>query len=247
MGDFQELIQKIIPPADYQHRNGFCNKSIIDSLDFGQKSKVEEHLLNELHPECDSLVSETLVYLKSERALAFFKNQLEETNDYYSDIHLAKYIGEISGFTDELRDKAYSAFLKIEDKNRLIFLFHDLVKFNDTRIDERIKSYQNDKDILISHNAKTSLNGITEEEEKHFPHFLWIIPLTFILIRLFIGTYAHDEFNETHIFIKHQPTWKWHFYSPRGMSDMKLEDMAPKSREEQLLFDEYIWDQGHSR
>ncbi len=61
-----------------------------------------------------------------------------------------------------------------------------------------------------------------------------------ILIKFWIGVYQHDEFDEKGIFIKHRPIWKTYFYSPRGMSDLKLSDMNHKEREEQLLFDEFI-------
>ncbi|GGE95189.1 hypothetical protein [Flavobacterium limi] len=74
---------------------------------------------------------------------------------------------------------------------------------------------------------------------------------TFILavalnIRLFCGVYIHDEFAETHFFIKHKPTWKWKFYSPQGMSDLKFEDLSKEKQTEQKYFNEYIKDRGLS-
>jgi hypothetical protein len=38
-----------------------------------------------------------------------------------------------------------------------------------------------------------------------------------LIVRLFLGVYEHDEFAESHLFVKHRPTWKWKFYSPQGM------------------------------
>lgn len=52
--------------------------------------------------------------------------------------------------------------------------------------------------------------------------------------------YEHDEFNENYYFVKHKPCWKWRFYSPRGMSDLTLEDMTKEEQYEQKMFDEYI-------
>lgn len=53
--------------------------------------------------------------------------------------------------------------------------------------------------------------------------FIIILLLLVILASKFwIGIYEHDEFNTKHIFIKHTPIWKSYFYSPRGMSDLKL-------------------------
>ncbi|PTX20021.1 hypothetical protein C8N40_10393 [Pontibacter mucosus] len=68
-----------------------------------------------------------------------------------------------------------------------------------------------------------------------------------ILGRLWLGVYHHDEFAETHLFIKHRPTWKWTFYSPIGMSDKKVEDLSIEQKKEQLLFEEFISSKGMSK
>ena len=77
-----------------------------------------------------------------------------------------------------------------------------------------------------------------------------IIPLFFLLaliIRLYTGTYIHDEFGYTHFFIKHRPIWKWTFNSPLGMSDLTLDDLPLSKRKEAILFKEFITDRGLSR
>jgi len=61
-----------------------------------------------------------------------------------------------------------------------------------------------------------------------------------ILSKFWIGIYTDDEFGGKQFFIKHRPIWKTFFYSPRGMSDLKLSEMSTKKRKEQLLFDEFI-------
>ncbi|SFT89924.1 hypothetical protein SAMN05216474_3036 [Lishizhenia tianjinensis] len=71
--------------------------------------------------------------------------------------------------------------------------------------------------------------------------------LGFVLIRLFFGVYTHDEFGEKHLFIKHRPHWKWSFYSPIGMSDKKLENLDEERKYEQLMFNEFVREQGLSR
>lgn len=68
-----------------------------------------------------------------------------------------------------------------------------------------------------------------------------------IAVRFFCGVYEHDEFAETIFFIKHRPTWKWKFYSPRGMSDKKMEDLSKEEQIEQKYFNEFVLDQGLSR
>lgn len=69
---------------------------------------------------------------------------------------------------------------------------------------------------------------------------LLIICFFALIVRLFCGIYVHDEFEETHFFVKHKPTWKWKFYSPRGMSDLKLEEMTDQQKVEQKYWDEFI-------
>jgi hypothetical protein len=64
--------------------------------------------------------------------------------------------------------------------------------------------------------------------------------ILFIIARLFCGVFEHDEFGSDVYFIKHRPIWKWRFYSPRGMSDLKLNQMTDKQKNEQLLFDEFV-------
>jgi hypothetical protein len=68
-----------------------------------------------------------------------------------------------------------------------------------------------------------------------------------LMIRLWTGVYPHDEFAETHFFIKHRPTCKWTFYSPIGMSDNQLNNLTEERRVEQLLFEEFISSKGMSK
>ncbi|MEN2400790.1 hypothetical protein GKZ90_0013470 [Flavobacterium sp. MC2016-06] len=75
-----------------------------------------------------------------------------------------------------------------------------------------------------------------------------VFTFAFILtIRLFCGVYIHDEFGETHFFIKHRPVWKWEFYSPLGMSDTGIEELPGDEQIEQKYFNEFVRDQGLSR
>lgn len=65
-------------------------------------------------------------------------------------------------------------------------------------------------------------------------------------IRLFCGVYIHDEFADKHLFLKHRPIWKWKFYSPIGMSDLKIEELSKEERIEQKYFDEFVNEKGLS-
>ena len=69
---------------------------------------------------------------------------------------------------------------------------------------------------------------------------LILLVLILILSKFWIGIYKHDEFGTNHTFIKHRPIWKTFFYSPRGMSDLKLSEMSKEKQNEQKLFDEFV-------
>ena len=70
--------------------------------------------------------------------------------------------------------------------------------------------------------------------------FLILIVVSVILISLFGGVYEDDEFNERFFFIKSSPTLKWYFYSPRGMSDLKISEMTEEQQYNQIMYDKYV-------
>lgn len=63
-----------------------------------------------------------------------------------------------------------------------------------------------------------------------------------IVSKFWIGIFTNDEFGGKDVFIKHRPIWKTFFYSPRGMSDLKLSEMSTDEQNEQRLFDEFVLD-----
>lgn len=71
--------------------------------------------------------------------------------------------------------------------------------------------------------------------------FVGLFAITFlILIRLFFGIYFDDEFGEQNVFVKHKLTWKWKFYTPIGMSDLKMEDLCYEKQIEEKYYDEFV-------
>ena len=77
---------------------------------------------------------------------------------------------------------------------------------------------------------------------------LLIITIGILIVSKFwIGIYSHDEFGGKNIFIKHRPIWKTFFYSPIGMSDLKLSELSTEKQNEQILFNEFISNQGLSK
>ncbi|WP_345164167.1 hypothetical protein [Nibribacter koreensis] len=65
--------------------------------------------------------------------------------------------------------------------------------------------------------------------------------------RLWLGVYHHDEFIDSYLFIKHRPTFKWTFYSPRGQSDLYLEELSAAEQQEERHFEEFVRAHGMSR
>ena len=61
-----------------------------------------------------------------------------------------------------------------------------------------------------------------------------------LIVRLFCGVYIHEEYADDVFFIKQKPTFKWRFYSPIGMTDLKMQDLTPKQQKEQKAFDIYV-------
>jgi hypothetical protein len=64
MRNIETIIKEIIPPDDYQHRNGFCNESYIDKLNDLEKIQVEDELINMFQKSDDLLIADTLAYMK---------------------------------------------------------------------------------------------------------------------------------------------------------------------------------------
>ena len=64
--------------------------------------------------------------------------------------------------------------------------------------------------------------------------------ITIIFFRLFFGIYLDDEFGDKNLFIKHRPTWKWKFYSPIGMSDLKIEELTKEKQIEENYYIEFV-------
>ena len=96
MNSIDRLIMKIIPPADYHHRNGFTNTSIIDALDGAEKQAVENRLINLLAIKSDMLIVETLGYMKSQNAVNHLTVMLNEAHDAVDRLILASSIFKIT-------------------------------------------------------------------------------------------------------------------------------------------------------
>jgi len=154
--DVNKIVNQVIPPNDYQHRNGFSNEHIIDNLSDEEKFKLEAELINILQQKRDMLIVETLSYLKSEKALPILYNLLDNLDDEMEKIITTISIYELN-HDQKMIDIAKSAFLNISDKFQLIAAFPYLVRFQDSGLTKQIQEFTFNSDYLVSYNAKKVL------------------------------------------------------------------------------------------
>ncbi|WDF75986.1 hypothetical protein PQ469_19030 [Mucilaginibacter sp. KACC 22773] len=156
--EIAQLINQIIPPSDWQHREGFTNMHIIDQLSYSERLLVESLLMEKLieKKSADTLIVETLAYMKSTKSLPVFNNLLITSPDNFVKLIIATSIFKIS-LDYAMVDIAIDLFLTFNDKYQKIPAFVYLKSFNDNKTDAFIKKYINDPDYLISYNAKRHL------------------------------------------------------------------------------------------
>lgn len=157
--EITELMSKIIPRDDYQHRNGFSNRHLIDKLSNSERSEVEAELIKILHEKNDMLVVETLGYMKSKKSLTTLYDLLRDLNDGMAKLITADAIFQINEDYNMI-EEAKSAFMKLKDRYQIISAFYYLVKFSNSSTIELIKNYTIASDHLISYNAKKALEGL---------------------------------------------------------------------------------------
>jgi hypothetical protein len=165
--DIDKLVNEIIPPADYQHRNGFNNIPRIDKLTSDQKQLLEQALIKKLElqkpEEVDRLIIETLGYLKSKAALSVLKTLLEVSNDNMIKLSIATAIFEID-HDGAMINIAIELTKQMDTKKEpyykydLISAFYYLATFKNGKTNEVLKEYSTHPDYLISYNARQALN-----------------------------------------------------------------------------------------
>ena len=157
MTEINDLINKIIPPADYEHRNGFSNDNIIDKLTADEKVQVEMLLFARLNNyNGDTLIIETLTYMNSQKSLDTFNKILSQSDNPADKIIIASCIYKLS--KDKLMGViALESVKRITDKYALISMFYYLAQIESKELDDYIKQYSNHSDYLLSYNAKRIL------------------------------------------------------------------------------------------
>ncbi len=166
--NIEKLVKEIIPPSNYKHRNGFNNIPLIDKLNDDEKRQIEEVLIHKLlfesDQEIDTLIVETLTYLKSNKSLPIFKQLLERCSDDMTKLIIAASIFEINQDNDMI-DIAIGSFRKLDNEKKSYYVytlpsaFNYLIKFKNKKVNNIIKEYTNHKEYLIAYNAKQVLNN----------------------------------------------------------------------------------------
>ena len=77
MRNMERLLKELIPPNNYQCRNGFSNEHIILSLSENEKVEVERNLIELLGETNDELIGETLAIMNSTDSLPTMKQRLD--------------------------------------------------------------------------------------------------------------------------------------------------------------------------
>lgn len=157
--DINKIVSEIIPPEDYQHRNGFSNEHLIDKLSDVEKIKIETELINMLLKKSDMLVVETLAYMRSDKSLPALYELLEILKEEMAKIITATSIFEINQ-DQKMIEIVKASFKTIKDKFQLITAFRYLVRLNDSEISKLIQEYTTNSDYLISYNAKQVLGKL---------------------------------------------------------------------------------------
>jgi hypothetical protein len=164
--NIDKLVNEVIPPSDYQHRNGFNNIPVIDKLSENEKQLLEKALIQKLQSEAgkeiDTLIVDTLAYLKSVASLPVLKNLLEVSNDIVIRLRIATAIFEIS-CDAEMVNIAINSVKEMDNKRdayyvyKLTSAFYYLAKFKTEKTEQLIKEYASHPEYLISYNAKQAL------------------------------------------------------------------------------------------
>ena len=162
----EKLIDRVIPPSDYQHRNGFNNFPIIDGLTENEKLMLERDLIVRLQSEAgeqiDTLIVDTLAYLKSTEALTVLRELLEQSTDPVVTLPIVTAIYEIC-HDPEMVDIAVKLIEQIDDIGDAYYVykltpaFYYLASFKNDKTRKILMSYTTHPQYLVSYNAKQAL------------------------------------------------------------------------------------------
>ncbi|MEP1489637.1 MAG: hypothetical protein ABJK28_14540 [Algibacter sp.] len=166
----ENLINKIIPNVkrpDGKDREWFNNDEILSELNKEELKIVEERLISMLKTNDDTLIPQTLIKLKSLNSIPTMVEKLELIRDPFNRITWASFINELKNGDIEMEKIAFTEFQKLEFIYEIQgVIFHDLIKFNSSRINNRIKEFIDHKYFLVAHHAKKVLN-LNKDSKPH--------------------------------------------------------------------------------
>ncbi len=156
MSDLSEIMRELIPQNDYHHRNGFSNHKIVDKLSLEEKSYIEDELIRKLDDSYNSLIIETLAYVKSIKALPLLYRLLDDDFSALSKILIAT---SIFGINNDLKmiDIVICNFECLEDAYQQICAFYYLNQFENEKTNHIIYSLIDCSNELVAYNAKRAL------------------------------------------------------------------------------------------
>ena len=168
MDDINKLVNKIIPyPADREHRDGFSNEKIIDSLSEEERGQVETALIHKLSQQSDDLlIVTTLGYLKSHKSLDILYGLLNNAKSIAMVI-IASSIYEIAK-DEKMIAIALEACEPLTNWWDLTGVFYYLAKFKNQRTDDFIRKYFDHKEYLVAYNATRAMGLPTDPVVKKF-------------------------------------------------------------------------------
>ena len=161
--NINDILEKVIPPNDFQHRYEFSNQHMIDKLESHEKKEIEDLLIKKLWDDPgDILIIETLSYLGSKKAIPAMRISLENCANALQKIIIAVSIYKIN-HENHMIDVAIDSFNQLYKENDLIIVFSYLKEFNDRTINNIINEYVENPNYLISYNAKRALGMIKDQ------------------------------------------------------------------------------------
>ena len=163
MRNIENLLKELIPPSDYQHRNGFSNEDIVLSLNENEKTEVERKLIDMLEKNEDDLIGETLTIMKSTDSLPSLRKRLNLSKSPEMKIIWASFINKIKNGDEEMKKIALNEFDNVTEKYSRTLIFYYLAQFCDSRINDKIRNYINHEDYLTATNARRSLGINTSD------------------------------------------------------------------------------------
>lgn len=161
--DIEKILQKIIPPPTFQEREGFNNHPLLDQLSSEDKILVEQSLIERLKlcPD-DTLIVETLAYLKSTLALPTIYSVLNSQKNPLVKIMVAASIFQINN--DESMIATATESLRHLESNedkylsyQLSFALAYLAQFKHEETIRLIEEYLDSEDVILSYNARDLL------------------------------------------------------------------------------------------